>query len=142
MRSYDVAVASLAIDAPIKWTDNVLSQHDVAGVASARRGVTRRISHAALLHLALTRELHAVMGLSVRDALPLAQRLLAAKGDLGISYGSVRLVLDPALLERAVERRLRDALESAPAPRRGPRPGQRPGPRPDPRRGSPPRRPQ
>ena len=44
MRSYDVAVASLAIDATSKWTDNILSQHAVLGVISARRGVARRIS--------------------------------------------------------------------------------------------------
>jgi hypothetical protein len=126
VRSYDVAVASLAIDAPLKWTDNVLSQHDVAGVAAARRGVARRIPHATLLHLALTRELHAVLGLSVRDALPLARQLLATEGDLAVQRGSVRLVLDRALLERAVDRRLRDALESAPTPRRGPPARRRP----------------
>jgi hypothetical protein len=126
VRFYDVAVASLAIDAPLKWTDNVLSQHDVAGVATARRGVARRIPHATLLHLALTRELHAMVGLSVGDALPLARQLLSADGDLGIQRGSVRLLLDRAVLEGAVDRRLRDALESAPTPRRGPAARRRP----------------
>jgi hypothetical protein len=126
VRFYDVAVASLAIDAPLKWTDNVLSQHDVPGVATARRGIARRIPHTTLLHLALTRELHAVLGLSVREALPLARQLLSAEGDLGIARGSVRIVLDRARLDRAVERRLRDALESAPMPRRGPPARRRP----------------
>jgi hypothetical protein len=126
MRVYDVAVAALAIDAPLKWTDNVLSQHEVAGVASARRGIARRIPHATLLHLALTRELHATMGLSVRDALPLARQLLSADGDLGVQRGATRVVLDRALLERAVDRRLREALESAPTPRRGPAARRRP----------------
>jgi hypothetical protein len=126
VRVYDVAMASLAIDAPSKWTDNVLSQHEVAGVATARRGVARRIPHATLLHLALTRELHATMGLSVRDALPLARQLLSAGGELGVQRGVIRVVLDRALLERAVDRRLRDALESAPAPRRGPAARRRP----------------
>ncbi|NUR34784.1 MAG: hypothetical protein HOQ30_12295 [Gemmatimonadaceae bacterium] len=120
MRFYDVAVTSLAIDAPIKWTDNVLSQHDVPGVAAARRGVARRIPHPTLLHLALTRELHAVLGLSVRDALPLDRELLDGDGAAIIQRGAVHLALDRALLERAVERRLREALESAPTPRRGP----------------------
>lgn len=125
MRSYNIAVASLAIDAPPKWTDNVLSQHEVPGIAIARRGITRRIPHATLLHLALTRELHAILGLSVRDALLLARQLLDAESDTIIRRGSVRLVLDRAHLERAVERRLRDALESAPTPRRGPPPRRR-----------------
>lgn len=119
MRRYDIAIASLAIDAPIKWTDNALSQHGVPGVAVARRGVARRIPHAALMHLALTRELHAVLGLSVRDALLLAQQLLAADDPPGVRRGPVHLVLDRASLDRSVERRLRDALESAPSPRRG-----------------------
>jgi hypothetical protein len=126
VRFYDVAIASLAIDAPTKWTDNVLSQHEVVGVTTARRGVARRIPHATLLHLALTRELHGMVGLSVGDALPLARQLLSAEGGLGIQRGSVRLLIDRALLERAVDRRLRDALESAPTPRRGPPARRRP----------------
>jgi hypothetical protein len=124
MRVYDIAVASLAIDAPLKWTDNVLSQHDVTGVAQARRGIARRIPHATLLHLALTRELHATLGLGVRDALQLAFQLLSPAGTAGVQRGPIRLVVDRPLLERAVERRLRDVLESAPSPRRG-RPARR-----------------
>jgi hypothetical protein len=119
MRSYDVAVASLAIDAPLKWTDNVLSQHAVAGVTPARRGVARRIPHATLLHLALTRELHTGMGLGVRDALALARELLSADGTAGVHRGPVHLGLDRGQLDNAIQRRLRDALESAPSPRRG-----------------------
>jgi hypothetical protein len=126
VRFYDVAMASLAIDAPLKWTDNVLSQHDVAGVVVARRGVSRRIPHATLLHLALTRELHSLLGLSVRDALPLARELLSLDGTPGVQRGSVRLTVDRALLDRTVERRLREALESAPTPRRGPPARRRP----------------
>jgi hypothetical protein len=126
VRSYDVAMASLAIDAPLKWTDNVLSQHDVADVVSARRGVARRIPHTALLHLALTRELHTTLGLSVRDALELARQLLAAEGGTETWRGPVRLWCDRAALQRALDLRLRAALESAPAPRRG-RPPRRPG---------------
>ena len=123
MRFYDVAVASLAIDAPAKWTDNVLSQHEIPGISTARRGVARRIPHATLLHLALTRELHAVLGLSVRDALSLARQLLVTERAGEVRRGSIVLTLDRAHLERTVERRLRDALESAPTPRRGPRRG-------------------
>src|SRR3954468_23721093 len=99
MRSYDVAMASLAIDAPLKWTDNVLSQHDVPGVAVARRGIARRIPYTTLLHLALTRELHALLGLSVREALPLARQLLSLDGPVGVQRGSVQLVVDRALID-------------------------------------------
>lgn len=120
MRSYDVAIASLAIHAPPKWTDNVLSQHSVPGVAVARRGVARRIPHATLLQLGLTRELHTGLGLSVREALPLARQLLSADGESAVQRGVVQLVLDRTRLEQAIEHRLREALESAPTPRRGP----------------------
>lgn len=119
MRFYDVAIASLAIDAPPKWTDNLLSQHDVPGVVPARRGVARRIPRPTLLLLALTRELHMTFAIGVRDALQLAARLLADDAGDEWHAGAIRLVLDRAALERALDERLRIALESAPAPRRG-----------------------
>ena len=121
MRLYDVAVTSLAIGAPIKWTDNVLSQHTVKDVVAARRGVARRVPHAALMQLALTRELHVEVGLGVRDALELAGLLLSGDRDRAgeVRRGAVRILCDRAALERSLEHRLREALESAPSPRRG-----------------------
>ncbi|MEO8621890.1 MAG: hypothetical protein ABI625_12545, partial [bacterium] len=76
MPSYDIAIASLAIDAPPKWTDNVLSQHTIPDVVFARRGVARRIGHAALVRLALIRQLHVSLGLGVADAVRVASDLL------------------------------------------------------------------
>lgn len=119
MRSYSIAIASLAIGAPPKWTDNLLSHNDVPGVVLERRGVARRIPHAALLHLALVRELHAQLRLGVRDALALATELLARHDDVVHRGGHLRVTYDPVSLERAVSARLREALESAPIPRRG-----------------------
>jgi hypothetical protein len=126
VRLYDVTVAALAIDAPSKWVDNLLSHHKVPGILSARRGVARRISRAALMHLSLTRELHVELRLSVRDALTLAGQLLATTGDPVHRSGHVRVTFDRVTLERALDDRLRDALESAPAPRRGRPPASRP----------------
>jgi hypothetical protein len=119
MRNYDVAIASLAIDAPEKWTDNVISQYRIDGVVAARRGVTRKISHSAVLLLAVVRELHADAGLSVRDALTLAVRLLGEASASVPMSGHLRVTLDRVGLEERLALRLRDALESAPAPRRG-----------------------
>jgi hypothetical protein len=122
VRFYDVAITSLAIDAPLKWTDNVLSQHSVMDVVSARRGVARRVPHSALVHLALTRELHVELGLGVRDALGLARQLLTPAGVSGpseVRRGHLRLACDRSALERTLEGRLREALETAPSPRRG-----------------------
>ncbi len=119
MRLYDVAIAALAIHAPRKWVDNILSHHEVPEVVIARRGVSRRIPHSALLQLALTRDLHVDLGMSVRDALGLAAALLRDEEGAVHTSGHLRVTLDRASLERRLQARLRDALESAPVPHRG-----------------------
>jgi hypothetical protein len=118
-RLYSVAIASLAIEAPIKWTDNLLSQHDVRDVRRRTRGVARGISWPALRHIALTRELHLRLGCSVRDALDMAGRLLDAPVPSANIGASLVLGLDREGFERALRQRLVDALEMAPQPRRG-----------------------
>jgi len=124
MRGYDLRIAGLAIRAPVKWIDNLLSQHEVVEVPRARRGVARKISHTALVHLALTRELHASLGLGVREALQLSQELLANTKEAGVPTGHLRISVDRETLERTLDARLREVLESAPSPRRG-RPSRR-----------------
>ena len=119
MRSYTVAVSALAIGAPHKWLDNLLSHFPVPDVGSERRGVARRIPHSALLHLALARELHLDLGVGVRDALALAADLLSSPEGAVSRGGHLRVTCDRLALEHAVGARLREALESAPAPRRG-----------------------
>lgn len=119
MRSYSVGVSSLVIDAPHKWLDNLLSHFPLPEVGPDRRGVARRIPHVALVRLALTRELHLTLGIGVRDALALASELLASADDAVSRGGHLRVTFDRPALERSVSARLRDALESAPAPRRG-----------------------
>ena len=122
MRLYSVAIASLVIDAPLKWLDNLLSHHNIPTVRAERRGVARRIPHTALIQLALARELHTTLNLAVRDALALAAELLADEKDAVHVSGHLRVSFDRAALEREVAERLRAALESAPTPRRGPPP--------------------
>ena len=128
MRGYDLRITGLAIRAPGKWIDNLLSQHDVVEVPRARRGVARTISHAALVHLALTRELHVSLGLGVREALRLSRQLLASSKEVGVPTGHLRISVDRETLERTLDARLREVLESAPSPRRG-RPRRRLGPK-------------
>ena len=125
MRSYSIAISSLAIGAPLKWLDNLLSHFPIPEVGSERRGVARRIPHSALQRLALTRALHLELGLGVRDALALAGDLRASSDGAVSRGGHLRVTCDRRALEQAVAGRLRDALESAPAPRRG-RPPVRP----------------
>ena len=119
MRFYDVAVASLAIEAPTKWTDNVLSQFKVPEVISSHRGVARRIPYSAVVRLAIIRALSRDVGLTVAGAVQLADRLLQPDHQTGVSLGSLRIACDLAALERELGARLADALESAPRPRRG-----------------------
>lgn len=125
MRSYDVAVASLAIGAPRKWTDNVISQHRLPDIFSERRGVARRITHPGLIRLALVRELQMELGIGIADALIVADDVLR-EGSEGVHHaGVITLQADLAALERRLTRQLEEVLESAPAPRRG-RPPSRP----------------
>jgi hypothetical protein len=119
VRSYDIGVASLTIDAPSKWTDNLLSQHSIPDVVSARRGVARRIPYQALVRIALIRQLHTRFGTSVADAVRLAAQLLDLDGTGVHESGQLRLIVDRADLERVLNARLGEVLESAPAIRRG-----------------------
>ncbi len=119
MRSYDVAVTALVVDATSKWTDNLLTHHTIPDVVTARRGVARRISHSALVRIALIRQLHVRLGLGVADAVSLAARLLDSEA-LGVhECGQLSIAVDLPALELAVGERLASVLESAPAPRRG-----------------------
>ena len=124
MRLYSVAVASVAIGAPEKWTDNLIAHHDLPGVQSRARGVARGISWPALVHIALIRELHLEVGCSVRDALVLAAALIASSGSRVATGSHLTIAFDRERFERELHRHLVDALESAPRPRRG-RPRQR-----------------
>ena len=126
MRLYSVAVVSLAVDAPIKWTDNLIAQHVIADVRSRARGVPRGVSWSGVVRIALIRALHVQLGCGVREAVALADRLLRAPGSAVTLGERLRLAVERDALEREVQRRLAEALESAPRPRRG-RPARREG---------------
>ena len=119
MRLYDVAVATLAIGAPRKWTDNVLSQHELPDVVAVRQGVARRIPFQAILRLAIIRDLHMQLGISVANAVQFANRLLDSGQAAVLDAGHFRVSVDLAALRKSVDEGLASALESAPSPRRG-----------------------
>ena len=119
MRFYSVAVSALTVGAPIKWTDNLLAHHDVEGVLSKSRGVARGVSWAGLVRIALIRELHQTLGCGVREAVALAAGI-AGSPTSSVALGRwTTLSIDRAALERELQRRLVEVLESAPRPRRG-----------------------
>lgn len=126
MRSYNVAVASLAINAPARWTDNLISQFVLPGVISERRGVARKLTHSVVLRLAIIRQLNTELGIGAGDAIRLAADLLRSEPVGVFESGHLRLVLNMVDVERSVNARLTEALESSPIRRRG-RPPRRPG---------------
>src|SRR5919112_2022082 len=102
MRLYDVAVASLAIDSPLKWTDNLLAHHAIPEVRSRARGVARGISWTGLVRIALIRELHLALGCGVREAVALSDLMLSAPDGViapgrFLSLGFERRALDETL---------------------------------------------
>lgn len=119
MRLYSVAVTSLAVDAPVKWTDNLIAHHPMPEVRSRSRGVSRGVSWAGVLRIALIRTLHLHVGCGIREAVSLSGGLLhSSDGTLAVGE-RLTITIDRDALERDVQRRLADAIESAPRPRRG-----------------------
>ena len=124
MRLYSIAVASLAVEAPSKWTDNLIAHHAMPDVRSRTRGVARGVSWAGLVRIALVRELHIALGCGVREAVALSDALLQSPA-CNVSVGRwTTLTVDRRALEEDLQRRLAEALESAPRPKRG-RPARR-----------------
>ena len=119
MRSYTVAIASLAIDAPVRWTDNILSQYDIPEVVSVRRGVARKLTHSAVIRLAIVRQLHTELGIGVGDAIRLTAALLDSNPAGMLASAHLTLSVNRLLVEHSVNSRLADALESSPNRRRG-----------------------
>ena len=119
MRLYSVAVTSLAVGAPLKWTDNLVAHHDIPEVRSTRRGVARAASWTGVVRIAVIRALHLELGCSVHEAVALSDALLQAPNGTVMLGGRLTLAVDRAALERELQARLADVLESAPRPRRG-----------------------
>jgi hypothetical protein len=119
MRLYNIAVASLAVGAPLKWTDNLLAHHALQEVRSRSRGVARGISWVGLVRIALIRELHFALGCGVREAVALSDLMLRAPDGVLAPSRFLTLGFDRRALEENLHRRLAETLESAPTPRRG-----------------------
>jgi hypothetical protein len=119
VRLYSIAVTALAVNAPLKWTDNLLSQHDIPNVQGRARGVARGIAWPAVVQIALIRELHTRLGCGIREAVALAAHLLEAPGGKVAVSDPLSVQFERGSFERALHARLADALESAPRPRRG-----------------------
>ncbi|MGH7665678.1 MAG: hypothetical protein ACRENI_15520 [Gemmatimonadaceae bacterium] len=126
MRAYDLAAAAGALNVDRKWLSNLLSHHHVADVPRLRQGVLRRIPPRAILTLEIAIHLIRGLGIPIVSALDLAERLREAD-DHSIPIGpGIRLTMDTTSIEAGLDRRLREAAESAVPPRRGRPPRHRP----------------
>jgi hypothetical protein len=118
-RLYHVEIARHAAGADPKWVDNLLSHFSVPGVESARQGVARRITLSGVYHVALIRRLNRELGVSVSSAVALASRLLASDSARASVAPGLELHIDRSALERDVDRRVSESVESSSRPRRG-----------------------
>jgi hypothetical protein len=121
VRAYTVAATAVTLDVPPKWVDNVLSHHQVPGVARRRQGVARKLSYQAVLTLEVALRLVRALAVPLPRSIELAtvlisnpssRQLLGAGGDLSLG-------IDIELIEAHVTKRLAHAVEVAPSPRRG-----------------------
>lgn len=136
-RVYDVAVAALAIGVQRKWLDNLTAQHSIPGTEHVARGVARRLSMRALLTAAIVRDLNEGLGVPVSRGVQVAGAVLGAGSseaggaptldggadrapavELPIA-GSLTLAVDIGTLEREIERRLLEVMETVVPRRRG-----------------------
>jgi hypothetical protein len=118
-RFYHVEIARHAAGADPKWVDNLLSHFSVPGVENAKQGVARRITLSGVYHVALICRLNRGLGVPVASAVLLATRLLASDTTRTVVVPGLELHVDRPALEREVDRRVSEAVESSIPPRRG-----------------------
>ena len=117
-RGYTIAAAALALQVPIKWLDNALSHHKVAGVHQEKQGVARRLTIEGLLRLAVATILVRELGMTLPNAIEIAEVVTHSDGHF-TSSGGVRLELDLKTLRTMLLARLEHAVEIAPISKRG-----------------------
>lgn len=122
MRAYTVATAALALRTDPKWIDNLLSHHEVPGVAHAQRGVRRRISPSSVRIIAIARALVDDLSLPLHRAVALAIELESHEKNAFPISEHIVLHLDRGRLLSDLAQRLDEAAEFAAVPKRGRRP--------------------
>ena len=120
MRGYTVAASAVTLRVSAKWLDNVLSHHSVPGVHRTRQGVQRLLPPSALIQLEIALILTRTLGTPLGVAIPVAARIHQAGGTISIpGPPPLSITLDLPTLVSRLDRRLADAVESAPSPKRG-----------------------
>ena len=117
-RAYTVATAALALGVPVKWVDNILSHHKLAGIRQHRQGVSRHLSVEGLVVLALTAVLVDQLGLPTTRAIVVATEIIKGNGRY-TSGQRLSVEIDLASFRTELLDKLESAVEIAPVPRRG-----------------------
>ena len=114
-------VVALSLGVSIKWIDNLLAHTDVPGVMRTRQGVQRRINDDGLLAIELVRRLSDDLGVPLARAAELIRSAFENRSpDLPLTTASgITLLFPIADIAHELQRRVADALESAPQIRRG-----------------------
>ena len=118
MRAYSSAVVANALEVDRRWLDAVIAQNHIAGVQRERQGVSRAISPAAVLTIAVAIELMQALQTPVAGALHLAKALLLDAGEHSPAAG-MTVRIDIHAIERRMAARLAEAVDAHPPPRRG-----------------------
>lgn len=126
MRLYDVAVAAFALRVDRKWLDNFLSQHDIPGVERSVQGLARQLPLRSLAIIAIVRDLQRQLGLGISRGLAVAVRLVGP-GHGHVRLGTTQLTADVPAIERELDHRLFDAMETVVPRKRGRPPAQKRG---------------
>ncbi|MEO8578691.1 MAG: hypothetical protein ABI469_00495 [Gemmatimonadales bacterium] len=117
-RAYTIATAALALEIPLKWLDNLLSHHKIAGVRQERQGIARRLTIEGLLVLGVIIRLNKELGIPLARTVEIAERIATASGQY-TSPDGVHIRLNLNDFQTRLLERLESAVEVAPAPRRG-----------------------
>lgn len=121
MRGYTVAATAVALGLPVKWVDNALSHHPVKGVSRSRQGVSRKLSPAAVITLAITVRLVRLLPIPLSRALDLARQAMESPDNPAPLHLSqvITISIDATAIARQTAEDLALAVEIAPTPRRG-----------------------
>lgn len=118
MRAYSSSVVASALGVDPRWLDSVIAHNQIDGVQRERQGVSRAISPAAVLTIAVAMELMEALQTPIAGALHLAGLLLLEGGEHSPADG-MTLRVDVHAIERRMAGCLTEAVESHPPPRRG-----------------------
>ena len=118
MRAYSSIVVASALGVGRRWLDGIVIEHPIVGVVRERQGISRTITPAAVVTIAVALALVDALHIAIGPALALAEALVRDKGEHAPVAG-ISLRIDLPAIERRVAARLTEAVEAHPPARRG-----------------------